>query len=207
MSGGTDKPPLAERRATYLMGLQTAVVEGEIEDENDRDALEHMRRDLNISPREHDLLMESFIRDRPRSESEELKEAYLFHKNGALLGYVARIDKGASEKTGMMATMLTTVGKFSQDALRRGGDSVEAIEYGNVTVIVEVEGDIALGVILEGKDNPNVRQRMRDVLRLIHMDYAGAIDAALGTRSADEMQAARQKMKGIESLLRRFLDE
>jgi hypothetical protein len=204
MTEGSANAPLAERRSTYLMALQTAVVDGEIEDPYDREVLERLREDLKVSKREHDLLMDGFLRDRPQLMVEQLEEAYLFHKNGILLGYVSREAKTEDDKRGMMATMLTTVGRFSQDALKKG-DSVESIEYGNITIIVEVEGEIALGLILSGKDNPQVRQGMRDVLRNINKHYSQPIREIITGGSFEEMKAAQQRLKGIEDILRKFL--
>jgi hypothetical protein len=117
---------------------------------------------------------------------------------------VSREAKTEDDKRGMMATMLTTVGRFSQDALKKG-DSVESIEYGNITIIVEVEGEIALGLILSGKDNPQVRQGMRDVLRNINKHYSQPIREIITGGSFEEMKAAQQRLKGIEDILRKFL--
>ena len=207
MSEGGAQAQLGERRSTYLMGLQTAVVDGDIADPYDKEALEKLRADLNVSQREHDLLMDGFLRDRPQMLEEQLEEAYLFHKNGMLLGYVSREGRKGGEKEGLMAAMLTTVGKFTQDALKKGSDSVESIEYGNITLIVEAEEDIALGVILSGKDNPTVRQGMRDVLGSINKQYGDIIKEALFQDSFERMQSAKKKMKGLEALMRKFLRE
>jgi len=207
MSEGGANAPLAERRSTYLMGLQTAVVDGEINDPDDQEVLERLREDLHVSKREHDLLMDGFLKDRPQMLREQLEEAYLFHKNGMLLGYVSREGRTGGEKEGLMATMLTTVGKFAQDALKKGSHSVESIEYGNITLIVEAEEDIALGVILSGKDNPQVRQSMRDVLGNINKEYSPSIEKASQQDSFEQMQEAKKELKGLEKLMRRFITE
>ncbi len=207
MSAGSAKAPLAERRATYLMGLQTAVVEGEIMDPVDKESLEQLRLDLNVSQREHDLLMDGFLRDRPQTMQDQLEEAYLFHKNGMLLGFVSRESGQGEGKEGMMAAMLSTVGKFAGDALKKGSDTVESIEYGNITLIVETEGDIALGVLLSGKDNPQVRQRMRDILGSINKGYGTTIQEVLKQDTFEQMEKAKERLKGLEGLMRRFLRE
>ena len=207
MGAGSTKATLAERRATYLMGLQTAVVEGEISDDYDKGAMEQLRTDLKVSEREHDLLMEGFVKERSEAEVEGMEEIYLFHKGGTMLGYVARKEgKGASGKSDQMATMFATVGNFLKDTLRKGGGQVDSIEYGKMTLVAEVEGDIALGVILRGKDNPQVRQRMRDILGRIKKEYSESISILMGG-SVEKFGVAKERLKGLEGLLRESLME
>jgi hypothetical protein len=207
MSEGSKAAPLTERRATYLMGLQTAVVEGRIETEIDKDTLKGLREDLRVSDREHDLLMDGFAKEKPEAFDQEIEEAYIFHKDGALLGYSAQREVKRRGKSGMMGAMVSTVGNFSRDAMIKGSDRVEAIEYGNVTLIVEIEEDVALGVILRGKDNPQVRARMRDVLRAVHEKYPKAIQNFLAKGAWETRKTTMSHIKGLERLLNDFITE
>lgn len=203
MSAGA-KVPLAERRATYLMGLQTAVVNGAVEDRQDQEALQRLRKDLDVSQREHDILMDGFARERPQVEGKGMEAVYLFHRTGRMLGYVAR-KRSDQAAAGQMAALFTTVSNFLADTIKRGGGHVDSIEYGNVTLIAEVESEVALGVILSGKDNPQVRQRMRDVLRRIKKEYQDVLYA--GQTTPEAMSRLKERTRGIESLLREFLSE
>lgn len=203
MSSGA-KVPLAERRATYFMGLQTAVAEGAMDDREDQSTLKRLRLDLDVSQREHDILMDGFARERPQVEGKGLEAVYLFHRTGRMLGYVAR-KRSDQEAAGQMAALFTTVSNFLADTIKRGGGHVDSIEYGNVTLIAEVEGDVALGVILSGKDNPQVRQRMRDVLRRIRKEYQDVLYT--GQAPPEAVSRLKERSRGIESLLREFLSE
>jgi len=207
MSEGSKAARLTERRATYLMGLQTAVVEGKIENDIDKDILKGLREDLRVSDREHDLLMDGFAREKPEAFEEEIEEAYIFHKDGALLGYAAHRETKKRGKTDMMGAMVSTVANFSRDAMIKGSDRVEAIEYGNVTLIVEIEEDVALGVILRGKDNPQVRGRMRDVLRTVHEDFSRAVRDYLAKGAWQSPGIAKGQVKGLERMLSDFISE
>jgi len=196
MSAGIEHVALKERRITYLLGLQTAVFEGRIDEEDDERSLQDLRRSLRISDREHDLLMHGFARERPPSEVEAIEEIYLFDKGGVLLSSASLRKK--NDKKDLVASMFTAVREFSKDALAKGRVDVDAIEYGERTLIIEVEKDSAVGVVLRGKDNPQVRQRLRDLLR--DMDKLKAFSAdgrgADGTKGAPYDMLLNEFLKG-----------
>lgn len=205
MIGGSKTASLAERRTTYMAGLQSAVVAGEISDPSDLDVLRQLRKDLRVSDREHELLMAGLAKEKPPTEEQEVEEVYLFHKGGTLLGYVLRHEKGTQDaRKDMMVTMFTAVREFSKDALKKGVDYVGAIDYGFTVLIIEIEQEVALGVILRGKDNPQIRQRMRDTLRKINKGYSEAISAMVKGEMKGPAQA-KERLKGLEEMLRDIL--
>jgi len=196
------KMSLAERRIFYLMSLQTAVVEGDIGDKEDMEALERLRKRLKVSLREHKILMAGFAREKPTRFQEEIEEVYLFYKDGALLGHVASKHMDAHEKKGMMATMFAAVKDFAKDALKAGTNHLDSIEYGYTTLLIEVEEDIALGVLLRGRDNPNVRQRMREVLAMVQKDHYQRIRERVAQEGDEE-----RTIEGLDKILKEFLEE
>jgi hypothetical protein len=205
MSSGAKSVSLSERRTTYAVGLQSAVIAGEVSDPYDAEVLKRLRRDLRVSDREHELLMGGFSREKPPSEEQQVEEVYLFHKGGTLLGYVLRHEKGAHDsKKDMMVTMFTAVREFSADALKRGSDHLGAIDYGSTVLIIELEGDIALGVVLRGRDNPQVRQQMRDLLRKVQSKYSEPI-VAIVKGDIKDLGTVRTSFSGLEDMLRGFL--
>ena len=205
MMSGSKTASLSERRTTYMVGLQSAVIAGEVSDPYDAEVLKRLRKDLRVSDREHDLLMSGLSKEKPPSEKQEVEEVYLFHKGGTLLGYVLRHEKGAHDgKKDMMVTMFTAVREFSADALKRGSDHLGAIDYGSTVLIVELEGDIALGVVLRGRDNPQVRQQMRDLLRKVQAKYSEPIKATIKGPVKD-LGTVRSSFDGLEDMLRGFL--
>jgi hypothetical protein len=205
MSSGGKTVSLSERRITYTVGLQSAVIAGEVSEPYDAEVLKRLRKDLRVSDREHELLMSGFSREKPPSEKQEIEEVYLFHKGGTLLGYVLRHEKGSQDgKKDMMVTMFTAVREFSADALKRGSDHLGAIDYGSTVLIIELEGDIALGVVLRGRDNPQVRQQMRDLLRKVQAKYSEPIKNTVKGPVKD-LGSVRSSFTGLEEMLRGFL--
>lgn len=200
------KLTLSERRTIYLMGLQTAVIHGEIDEPFDEEVLDRLRRTLKVSKREHRILMAGFSKEKPLLAKEEIEEVYLFHKDGAHLGHAASKEVEEEGKGAMMATMFTAVRDFAKDALRTGGEHVDSIEYGYSTLIVEIEGDIALGLLLRGRDNPTVRQRMREILDAVHKGYDKKI-ASMLKKGIHEDEAVKAHLEGLEELLTEFLEE
>jgi len=205
MISGSKAASLSERRTTYMVGLQSAVIAGEISDPYDAEVLKRLRTDLRVSDREHELLMGGLAKEKPPSEEQEVEEVYLFHKGGTLLGYVLRHEKGAPDgKKDMMVTMFTAVREFSADALKRGHDHLGAVDYGSTVLIIELDEDIALGVVLHGKDNPQIRQKMRDLLHKVRNQYSGPINALIKGDPKD-LASTKVGMAGLEGLLREFL--
>jgi hypothetical protein len=196
------KMSLAERRVIYLMSLQTAVVEGELVDKEDTDALERLRKRLRVSSREHKILMAGFASEKPTRFQEEIEEVYLFYKDGTLLGHVASKEMEAHGKKGLMATMFAAVKDFAKDALKAGTQHLDSIEYGYNTLLIEVEEDIALGVLLRGRDNPNVRQRMREVLATVQKDHYLKIRERVAQEGDEE-----RTIEGLDKVLKEFLEE
>ena len=146
--------------------------------------------------------MDGFARESPQAEGKGLEAVYLFHRSGRMLGYVAR-NRSDREAAGQMAALFSTVSNFLSDTIKRGTGHVDSIEYGDVTLIAEVESEVALGVILSGKDNPQVRQRMRDVLRRIRKEYQDVWGS--GQATAKDIPRLKERSREIESLLREFL--
>jgi len=205
MISGSKTASLSERRTTYMVGLQSAVIAGEISDPYDAEVLKQLRKDLRVSEREHELLMSGLAKEKPPSEEQEVEEVYLFHKGGTLLGYVLRHEKGSSDgKKDMMVTMFTAVREFSADALKRGHDHLGAIDYGSTVLIIELEEDIALGVVLRGKDNSLIRQKMQDLLHKVQTNYSGPIKALIKGDPKD-FAKTKEGLGGLEDQLREFL--
>lgn len=199
LSQGYEGVPLRERRTTYLMGLKTAVVDGLVEDDYDKEALEQLRIDLNISEREHDLLLSGFAKEKPQTSEGEVLEAYLFFKDGTLLGFSSKDSNMDIGSKGKVGDVLTTVGSFFKDAVESQSDLVDSIEYGNNTLIVEVERSLGLVVMLKGKDSPSARQFMRDILRTLNDEHWEDVKQVLA--KGVENSSSKDNIKSILDVL------
>jgi hypothetical protein len=175
MSVGAEGVSMRERRNTYLMGLQTGVVRGVIADQDDRDALEQMRTALDITEREHELLMESIMLHEARlAPAREVEEAFLVMSDGRLVAHRSpALEKAVAEggtkgaDKDIVAGMLTAITEFVGEAMRRGeGEkgSMGAISYGDSNLVIERDGALVLALVIKGADDLDLRQAMRDTL-------------------------------------------
>ncbi len=196
---------LRERRNTYNMGLLTAVVNAEISEPHDVEVLEHLRDDLHINEREHQILMEGFRQQRVQRIRSMPEDVYLFYKDGTLLNHTSKYRSSMDPESDTLGAMITTITNFFNDAMRKGGDVVDSIEYGDKTMVVEVTRTMGLVVMLKGRDSPELRQRMRDLLWNIRTASGPEVEAALGGKSSD-IERARAILGRSDSDFRRFLD-
>lgn len=203
MADLADKASLSQRRAAYLMGMQTAVVDGEVHDEYDREALEQLRNDLDISQREHELLIEGFVQEKPQAVKLIVEEVFLFYKDSSLIEYVSRYEDIKTNK-GDMGNMITTVSNFFRDSAFQEGEVVESIEYGENTLIIEVTRELGLVVMLKGRDSPEIRQSMRDTLWSVRDKYLKDIKAM---KQTGQTALYKQRLKGLDILLRRLMED
>jgi hypothetical protein len=204
MSAGAKRVSMRERRNTYLMSLQTAVVRGDIADEEDAAALEELRKALEVTPREHDLLLESIAQhEARRAPKREIEEAYLIFRDGRLLSHYIHTEREieAGKDKDIVAGMFAAITEYVKEAMARGGGSrasMDTISYGASTLLIEREDNIFLAVVLAGVDDLQLRQAMRDALAEVHEKY--------GKFLSDEWDGNREALEGIDRHLITFAE-
>ncbi len=184
MSVGAEGVSMRERRNTYLMGLQTGVVRGVIADPDDKDALEKLRNALDITEREHDLLMESITQHEAQlAPVREVEEAFLVMSDGRLIAHSSPAHgvDGAKKiaDSDIIAGMLTAITEFVGEAMKRGETekgSMGAISYGDSNLVIERDGPLVLAVVVKGADDLEVRQAMRDTLSDINEHFGKVLN-------------------------------
>lgn len=194
---------MKERRNIYMMGLQAGVVKGKIDDERDRLALQTLKEDLEITDREHDLLMESIALHEVRLAPERLvEEAYLIHKFGLLVGHyrpeAKENDEDASD-TDIFAGMLTAITEYVGDAMKTSEDSsgsMDTVSYGQSSLVMEKEGAVVLAALISGTDDLELRQLMRDTLAELTEKHPEI--------TTDEWDGNLHGLEDVEKILKRF---
>jgi hypothetical protein len=181
MTSKEERTTMVEKRATYLTSLQTAVVDGVIDLPEDEEALAQQRALLGISQREHDLLMDSFMARESLTAkgAPTVTEVFLIHIDGRPLVHEAakaldEKEHGPGKDSDIMAGMLTAIRDYVQEGLRMGGTartSLDAIKYGDYSLIIETEEQLVLAAVVKGQDSPELRQAMQDELMLIKKRY------------------------------------
>ena len=207
VSAGAKGVSMKERRDTYFMALQTAVVHGEIPDNEDKEALVVLRKALGVTEREHDLLLESIaLHEARRTPKREVEEAYLIYRDGRLLAhYLPEIKdrpavEGAPDKDkDIVAGMFAAITQYVKEAMRRGKAgkaSMDTISYGASSLVIERERNIVLAVVLTGIDDLVLRQAMRDTLADVEEKY--------GTILTDRWDGSQEELEGMDKMLEKF---
>jgi hypothetical protein len=209
MSAGAKGVSMRERRNTYLMGLQTAVISGEVPDRQDRAALEELRKALRVTEREHILLLESIAKHEARIVPRPaVEEAYLIFRDGRLLGHLIpdvrslKTDGAPKEKDkDIVAGMFAAISDYVKEAMSRrpDGGRVDTISYGPSSLVIETDRNVHLAVVLKSQDDLAVRQVMRDTLAEVNERYKKYL-----SKSWD---GNRDDLEGLEDLLAKLVLE
>ncbi|MEW5759137.1 MAG: hypothetical protein AB1779_00040 [Candidatus Thermoplasmatota archaeon] len=159
-----------EKRISYLLSLQTAVIDGKIDLPEDERQLLELRKRIGISEREHELLMESFSSRATRDVTPHIEEIYLILRDGRLVAHVAR--RSEDENEDVIASMLTAISDFVKEGLKSQKSSLDAVRYGNFSLIIESSKEgVVLATVISGIDNPDFRQSLIDKLRFLIEKY------------------------------------
>jgi hypothetical protein len=201
MSAGAEGVSMKERRDTYYMALQTAVVQGQIDDKEDMEALEVLRKELGVTEREHDLLMESIaLHEVRRAPKKEIEEAYLMFRDGRLLAHSIPRETEAKKDTDIVAGMLTAITEYVKEAMTRKESAragMDTISYGASSLVIETEGNLVLAILLNGVDDVILRHSMRDTLADINDKY--------GKSLKDNWDGDLTDIEGIDKMLDGFV--
>jgi hypothetical protein len=193
---------MLEKRATYHISLQTAIVKGEIDTDWDRRNLEKQRKLLGISKREHELLIDSFAaREKMYKLEEEVRELYLINIDGLLIANVSRFaeKEGSTTDRDIMAGMLVAIRDYVEEGLRSGTQtSLDAIKYGDYSLIIETMDSLVLAAVVRGTDNPELRQQLRDHLMILKKKYG---------KRLTEWDGDYDKLAGIKKVVGDFMAE
>jgi len=225
VSAGAATVSMREKRNIYLMALQTATVAGRIDDDDDAEAVYNLRRELGVTDREHDLLVETIaVHEESRHSRNDVEQAYLITKDGRLVAYYEPGLAGPSameevDNKDVVAGMLTAVKDFVGEAMKEesgGGvgprtegegaepsdaplrSSMEAISYGTSTLLIEMDNELVLAMVLNGQDDPSIRQAMRDTLAEVNETYLRI--------SGEKWDGDRRGLEGIWSLLQKMAE-
>jgi len=114
-----------------------------------------------------------------------VQECYLFHsESGILLSHVSQSEDTADNKE-LVSSMLTAIRDFVGDSFEVDEtQSLEMIEVGDVTVLIEKGPKAPLACIVIGEPSQRIRDKMKGLLEDVHRDYgpelitfAGGTDA------------------------------
>jgi osmotically-inducible protein OsmY len=126
---------------------------------------------------------------------------FLIHKISGLLIAQAQKPEAKLAESEMAAGMLTAIRSFANDWIARSGNvsELDAINYGDSKIILEVAGYCYLAVIIEGEPNEEFLSQMRKTLRRIVEHFGKSIENFDG----DPTTVPEEVKSAIEELIRK----
>ena len=192
LGGRESEFKMSEKRDTYLISLQTAVVGGAVADSGDMSALGNLRKKLGISDREHNLMLTFFPKPDKPVTTTDVQELFLILQDGRLLAHAGKMG-GDKE---LVAGMLSAIRGFVEEGLQGGSKELDAVKYGDYTLVMESEGKVVLAALVLGPESPDVRVLLRDTL---------AEAMRLRGDALKKWDGGSDKLKGLPELLGKAL--
>jgi len=139
-----------------------------------------------LSPRSETPFMEAAHRWKSRGYA--IKAAFLTYEDGTLLGSQAALGELAVDSD-LFGSTLDMIQNFMRTSFpTQHGAWLRSITHGDYTLVLERGRATCLTLVLEGKENDQLRRLMRDALRAYERDNAevlahwrGVADEAAGT--------------------------
>jgi len=154
----------SEAREIYFMTLQTAVHRGKISNPDDEVVLENLRKDLDVSMREHDLLLEWLKAQSPVSRrSGKVERAVLVLDDGRLVAHAGPSSEGGADDD-LAASMLIAIRGYVRDTGGSTGGELNTFKYGDRTMAVEHIAPLALASLHDSEPSPYTRLALLDEL-------------------------------------------
>jgi outer membrane protein OmpA-like peptidoglycan-associated protein len=107
-----------------------------------------------------------------------IRAIFLIHKGSGLV--ISEVQPGSQKlESEMVAGMLTAIRSFVNDCIAHSGNvsEVDAIEYGNSKIMLEVAGYCYLAVVIEGEQSKRFIHKMRQALSAIVQSYGEPIES------------------------------
>jgi OOP family OmpA-OmpF porin len=124
-----------------------------------------------------------------------VEQVFLIHAESGLLLEHLSSDTRAGEHADQISAMLTAIRDFTRDSFRTaGGDSLDALRVGDLSVIVEQGRHAILAGVVRGTPPYTLRGLFQDALEAVHRRFGAELQAFDGDASA--LAAARPILEG-----------
>ena len=119
-----------------------------------------------------------------------IEDLFLIYRDGRLIQHASKRLTASEDSSEIMASMLTAVQTFIQDALSRGQLAVlGSMEYSGKKILLEADRNLILAVVISGPEPDGLRSELVQTLRDIEAEYSpllpgwdGDLVALSGTR-------------------------
>jgi hypothetical protein len=121
----------------------------------------------------------------------QVEQIFLIHRETGLLLLHSAKEGQQNSDSDLISSMLTAINDFTQDAFgRQQEESLNEIQYGERSILLEVAHFVYIAVVISGFDNSEFRTRMRETMIAIEHRHASALRRYNGDASALEPSQA-----------------
>lgn len=101
-----------------------------------------------------------------------VEQVFLIHKETGLLLQHVNADNIVAQDEDMVSSMLKAIQDFVNDSFElEGGDTLDTLNIGNMTVWTEQSPHAVLAAVIRGKPPESLRKTLVNTLENIHQDY------------------------------------
>ncbi|MCB0717504.1 MAG: hypothetical protein KDD65_03605 [Bacteroidetes bacterium] len=113
-----------------------------------------------------------------------VEQIFVVHnETGLPLAHVSREDQDVQDGA-LVSSMLTVIQDFVRDSLGgESGDSLESIEYGDLTIVIAPGPLATLAAVIRGNPPRSVREDMQELIEDFHLAYNAEVEAYSGDAS------------------------
>jgi OOP family OmpA-OmpF porin len=125
-----------------------------------------------------------------------VEQIFFIHaETGLVLNHVYNEDV-ATQDADMVSAMLTAIQDFARDCFASGqGSHLDSLQLGEFVILVERGATACLACVARGAVPLEFRQRLRDTMAIMQVNYADALDSFAGDN--EKFAPARRDLEGL----------
>jgi OOP family OmpA-OmpF porin len=132
-----------------------------------------------------------------------VEQIFFIHaQTGLVLGHVAH-EGAAAQDADMVSAMLTAIQDFARDCFASGESSLDSLQMGDFTILVERGTTAYLACVARGTVPLEFREKLRDAMAAMQIKYLDDLDAFSG--DTDKFASARGELEDL--LDARYVDD
>lgn len=107
----------------------------------------------------------------------QVEQVFLIHRNSGVLIQSTNAEGIKYQDPDLVSSMLTAITDFANDSFNQESDSLNVLQFGDLSLLVETGPHAVLAFAVRGTLNNEVKQHISELLERIHVSYAQQLNA------------------------------
>jgi len=107
----------------------------------------------------------------------QVEQVFLIHRNSGVLIQSANAEGIKYQDPDLVSSMLTAITDFANDSFNQESDSLNVLQFGDLSLLVETGPHAVLAFAVRGTLNNEVKQHISELLERVHVSYAKQLNA------------------------------